>query len=254
MIKNYIRPNSLDESLAILLRDRSFRPLAGGSFLSQATEEFSVVDLQNCGLEYLKKSPDRISIGTMTRLETMRMDLTEISGLSDALNIEAARNVREQSTLGGTIISATGRSPFLTVLLGLDAELVWQPGSKRIRLGNWLAQKNSWNECVILSEVVIDTKIRTAFESIGRSPLDIPVLCTHLTIWASNRMRLAAGGFGKTPMLVLDGVVGDNMDVAIESALSESQDEWASAEYRIHTAKVLAKRSLTALTGQKELK
>jgi CO/xanthine dehydrogenase FAD-binding subunit len=252
MIKNYIRAESLEEALKTLQKDSFFRPLAGGSLLSQSKDEFSVVDLQNCGLNFISESSENTRIGSMTTLETIRNYFAKFAGLSDALTIEAARNIREQATIGGTIFSTTGRSPFLTSLLGLDAELVLEPGSTRVRLGNWLAQKRSKSFGTLLTEIVLDKKVLSKFDSIGRSPLDTPIVCTQLTLWPSNRMRLAVGGFGKTPTLILDGNVRDHLEIAVESALDESQDEWASAEYRIDAAKTLAKRSLTELLTQKE--
>jgi CO/xanthine dehydrogenase FAD-binding subunit len=254
MIKEYIRPDSLEEALQLLQKKLDSRPIAGGSELSQAKDEYSVVDLQNCGLDYIRSTSTHVQIGSMTRLESIRNHFGEFAGMGNALAIEAARNVREQATIGGTLFATTGRSPLLTCLLGLDAELVWEPASTHVRLGSWLAESRSIRFGRLLKEIVLDTNVLSCFSAVGRSPLDTPVICTQLTIWSTNRMRLVIGGFGKTPTLILDGSIHDDLDVAIESALNESHDEWASSEYRIDVAKKLAKRSFTELIAQKEQK
>jgi CO/xanthine dehydrogenase FAD-binding subunit len=252
MIKNYLRPDNLEDIVELLRKDPESRPLAGGSTLTQSQEAFTAVDLQNAGLSYIVKDNGKIRLGTMTTLEVVRQEFSDNPAIFDSLNIEASRNLREQATVGGTLFSSTGRSPFLTLLLGMDTQLIWLPGNKQIGLGNWLAQKNTWNEGVLVSEIFFDKTVNCRFHSIGRSPLDSPIICVALCTWPSNRMRLAIGGFGSSPMLILDGNTADNLEVAIETALRDSGDNWASSEYRITSATILAKRALADLSVKRD--
>jgi hypothetical protein len=68
------------------------------------------------------------------------------------------------------------------------------------------------------------------------------VICIAAAQWPSNRLRIVAGGFGSLPILVSDGNTSDNVDLAVENALLDASDEWASAEYRIAAGKKIAAR------------
>jgi CO/xanthine dehydrogenase FAD-binding subunit len=53
---------------------------------------------------------------------------------------------------------------------------------------------------------------------------------------------MAVGGYGKSPMLAMDGTATDDVGVAARNAFHEAEDEWASAEYRMDVAATLARR------------
>ncbi|NUQ86826.1 MAG: hypothetical protein HUU11_19170, partial [Anaerolineales bacterium] len=46
------------------------------------------------------------------------------------------------------------------------------------------------------------------------------------------------------PLLAMDGTEANGLEEAATNAYHEANDEWASAEYRMDTAAVLAKRCL----------
>jgi hypothetical protein len=55
------------------------------------------------------------------------------------------------------------------------------------------------------------------------------------------------GGYGKSPLLAMDGTEADGLDSAARNAYHEANDEWASADYRMDVAATLAKRCLAGL-------
>ena len=55
------------------------------------------------------------------------------------------------------------------------------------------------------------------------------------------------GGYGKSPMLAMDGTEADGAETAAKNAYHEATDEWASSEYRIDVAATLTKRCLESL-------
>jgi CO/xanthine dehydrogenase FAD-binding subunit len=73
------------------------------------------------------------------------------------------------------------------------------------------------------------------------------MVCAALAQWNSGRTRLVLGGYGKTPLLAMDGTEADGLDTAAKNAYHEAVDEWASAEYRMDVAATLAKRALESL-------
>ena len=105
----------------------------------------------------------------------------------------------------------------------------------------------------------IPHNIKLAFEYVSRTPADKPIVCAALAQWNSGRTRLALGGYGKSPMLAMDGTEAEGVDTsstdyvlrsvqtAARNAFHEATDEWASAEYRMDVASTLAKRCLEGL-------
>jgi hypothetical protein len=54
---------------------------------------------------------------------------------------------------------------------------------------------------------------------------------------------MALGGWGVAPVLAMDGREPSGVAEAIENALSAASDQWATAEYRLTTARALAARA-----------
>jgi CO/xanthine dehydrogenase FAD-binding subunit len=107
----------------------------------------------------------------------------------------------------------------------------------------------------LITSISIPLNIKTAFEFVSKTPADKPMVCAALAQWNSRRTRLVLGGYGKTPLLAMDGTEADGLDASINSAQAaaknayhEAVDEWASAEYRMDVAATLAKRALESLS------
>jgi CO/xanthine dehydrogenase FAD-binding subunit len=242
MIVEYLRPKSLDEAIKLLNRnDPKTVPLGGGTVVSRSTSEpVAVVDLQDLGLNSITRKDGSIVIGAAATL----FDVDKFMGsldFSEAVQIQAGKNLRNSGTIAGLICTADGRSPVLTLLLGLDARIIWEPANKEISLGNWLPQRKTWRDGKLITRLTLP-EVKFRFESIGRSPKDQPILCCAIAKWPGNRLRVAIGGFGTNPTLVLDGNVSDNVETAVKNALQDAKDQWASAEYRIEAGSKLCLR------------
>ncbi len=241
MITGYYRPKTLDEALKLLETPNNI-PIGGGTTFMHIKRDVSVVDLQNLSLNIIREGDATIQIGSTTTLETMLKYFDPYKSIKEAIKIEASRNQREQVTLAGLVCASGGRSALLTLLLAINPVMVWQPGNIEIPLGEYLAQRNYWKKGVLITDFIFDKKIIFGFESIGRSPYDVPILCIAAAKWSSNRLRVTAGGFGDLPTIVMDGNINDNLELAIENALLAASDEWASAEYRIAAGKKIVSR------------
>jgi CO/xanthine dehydrogenase FAD-binding subunit len=109
----------------------------------------------------------------------------------------------------------------------------------------------------LITKIILPLNIKLAFEYVSRTPADKPIVCAALAQWNSGRTRLVLGGYGKSPMLAMDGdlppspagrgIEGEGIDVAARNTYHEATDEWASAEYRVDVASTLAKRCLEAI-------
>lgn len=241
MITGYYRPNTLDEALN-LLEDQKNIPIGGGTSLSQMEQDVTVVDLQNLNMNVIREQNSIIQVGSTTTLETIQQYFDRSTPVKEAIKIEASRNQREQVTIAGLICASGGRSPFLTLLLAMNPIMKWLPGNIEIPLGEYLSQRKSWHQGVLITDLNFDKNVKLAFESIGRSPYDVPTLCIAVARWSPDRVRITAGGFGDLPMLVMDGKMNDDFELAVENALLSASDEWSSADYRIAAGKKIVLR------------
>jgi CO/xanthine dehydrogenase FAD-binding subunit len=91
----------------------------------------------------------------------------------------------------------------------------------------------------------VQTSLSYAYSA--RSAADKPIVCAAAARWPSGRTRIVLGGFGKAPLLVMDGEANEGLLEAAEAAYLTAGDQWASAEYRSETAGVLVERCLNEL-------
>ena len=256
MITAYHRPQKLDEALTLLAQPNTV-PLGGGTLLSHPTpfgpaqgklDPVSVVDLQHLGLDSINKkgnpstgSGQALEIGATVTLQQLLESEHCLAALKVAIKLEAPINIRNSATVAGTLVASDGRSPFATALLSLDAKLIIvNRQSSIVNLGEFLPLRPRG----LITSIIIPLNPKLAFEFVSRTPADKPIICAALTQWNSGRTRLALGGYGKSPLLAMDGTEADGLEAAASNAYHEANDEWASAEYRMDVAAVLAKRCL----------
>lgn len=249
MISAYHRPKTLQQALTLIARPSPRTlPLGGGTLLSsQRTDTVEVVDLQALGLNSIKKRGSNLESGATVTLQQLFDDDSCPQALRAAIKLEAPLNIRNAATLAGTLVSGDGRSTVLTALLALDSKLTIQPGDQEILLGNFLPLRNETLRGKLITQVSLPLNARFAFESVARTPSDKPLACAALARWPSGRTRLALGGFGKLPVLAMDGTESEGLEEAARNACQEAADEWAPAAYRADVAAILAKRCLDAL-------
>jgi CO/xanthine dehydrogenase FAD-binding subunit len=96
----------------------------------------------------------------------------------------------------------------------------------------------------LITSITIPLNVKLAFDYVSRTPADKPIVCAALVQWNAGRTRLALGGYGKIPVLAMDGTEPEGIESAARNAFHEATDEWASAEYRMDVAATLAKRCL----------
>lgn len=246
MIIEYIRPETLEETLRLLARtDPTTVPLGGGTVLNAPSDQqVAVVDLQGLGLNTVETKGRSLEVGATATLQSL-LEVEEIQpALAEAIRHESAYNLRQSGTVAGSLVAGGGRSPFLAVMLALDAELFWQPGEKVQSLGEFLPLRNGTWPGALITKITFSLQTTLAYHYAARTPADRPVVCAAAARWPSGRTRIVLGGFGKAPLTILDGEANQGVLDAAEAAYLTAEDQWASAEYRSHTAKVLVRRCL----------
>ncbi len=252
MITAYHRPKTLDEALTLLAHPNR-TPLGGGTLLSRATtDSVEAIDLQSLNLNTIEKQGNNLRIGATVTLQELLISELCPDALRTALQLEAPLNLRNAATVAGTLVSCDGRSTFATVLLALDAKLEQTKledskiESRTSNIGDFLPLRNL--QGALITSITIPLNTKFAFEYVSRTPADKPIVCAALVQWNSGRTRLALGGYGKSPLLAMDGTEAEGMKTAARNAFHEATDEWASAEYRADIAATIATRCFEAIS------
>lgn len=248
MITTYHRPETLDEALTLLSQPNTV-PLGGGTLLAQGKSgPVQAVDLQLLGLDSLRPSGNNLELGATLTLQALLDSDHCPEALKSALKNEAPLNLRNSATVAGTLVSCDGRSTFTTVLLALDSKLskFVNQKSEIVNLGEFLPLRSLG----LITSITIPLNVKLAFEYVARTPSDKPIVCVAMARWDSGRTRMAVGGFGKSPMLAMDGAASDDLGVAARNAFHEATDDFGSAAYRMDIAATLAKRCAEAISAQ----
>jgi len=248
MIKEYYRPQNLEEAIQLLAQTDTL-PLGGGTLLSKpGPAPVKVVDLQALGLNTIQKKGNNLEIGATVTLQQLLESDFVTKALKTALKLEAPLNMRNAATVAGTLVAADGRSTFVTILQALDAKVTVTSGqSSVISVGDFLPLRPENLQGKLIVSIEIPMNVKLAFESVARTPGDKPIVCAALVQWPSGRTRLALGGYGKAPLLAMDGTEAEGVEAAARNAFHEATDEWASAEYRTDVAAMLANRCITSI-------
>lgn len=243
----YLRPRAIPEALEAL---RCGTALAGGTTLARRADRWSrLVDLQALGLDQVYREGGHIRLGAMLRLQQV-LEAEVPEALRDACRREAGLNLRNMATLGGTLLTGTGRSPAVTALLALHAQVRMEPGPQQWPLDELLARKTALPAGLLLTSVGFDVPPAMGYASVARSPADQPIVCIVLARLAgmTPSFGVALGGFGASPVLLPEAelaLLAGDVPSALEAARRacvNAQDAWASAEYRADVAATLLRR------------
>jgi len=265
MITAYHRPTTLDEALTLLAQPNR-TPLGGGTLLSHSkSDSVEAVDLQSLSLDTIKKQGNYLEIGSTVTLQQLLESEHCPDAWKSALKLEAPLNIRNSATVAGTLVACDGRSTLATVLLSLDAKLEIKSINKyeligmevesrppqqevtTLGLGEFLPLRLDQIRGKLITSISVPLNVNLAFDYVSRTPADKPIVCAALAQWKSGRARLVLGGYGKSPMLAMDGTEAEGVETAARNAFHEATDEWGSAEYRMDVAATLAKRCLESI-------
>jgi CO/xanthine dehydrogenase FAD-binding subunit len=244
----YVRPASLNEALALKEQyAEKAQFLLGGDFQPKLREGLEVlIDLQDAGMDEALCDEEGLKIGGLATLKTLE-ECLDLPDFSEALSVEYGLNVRNTLSLSNFFAHTNGRSPVLTCLLALGATVRLLETRKAIPLLSYLGER-SLNEIVI--EVVLPEPINLAFESVGRSPKDLPIVCVAAATSEDGAINIAVGGTEEIKPGFKVQTVDEDEAAEIKLLLADSRDQWASAEYRQEVGAVLLSRALQKLNLQ----
>ena len=268
-LKHFYRPDTLQEALK-RIRQPGTVPLGGGTHLmaSGTLDVDGVVDLGHLELSYVEAELERLRIGATTTLQQLS-DSPEMDALTQGLigpvvRLVAARNLREQATVGGMLATGEADHPLLVLLLSLDASLMlWTPEERAVALDSFLSyHRQVLGEGSLITELFLPRRfgrVGVGFDHVGRTPRDRPIVCAAASVLLKEGVceaaQLAMGGVAERPVRapkaeqLLRGqpltpeVLEQAAAVAVER-LSPAGDFRGSGEYRREMAGTLARRAL----------
>jgi len=241
----YFRPRSSEEALALKQHfgDKA-QFLLGGDFKPTLKEDLeALIDLQDTTFNDLKSTDTAVRIGGVTSLRFLDEAL-ELPEFSKALSTEYGLNVRNTLSISNFLKQANGRSPVLVCLLAMNPTLSTFASIDKLPLHTYLKQHDPDDQ---VAELFITKPIDLAFESVGRSPKDLPIVCVAAKT-TEGTLDLAFGGSEKFRIISLESNQTDALELASQ-IYSGATDQWASEEYRIAVGKVLLRRVLQKLAG-----
>ncbi len=269
-LKHYKRPSSIEDAVALVQSSPNAVYLGGGAWtLAQGDSTVEmVVDLQDLGLDFIDATLEDVRIGAMASLQAV-IDHPDTGSLAQgllrrAISYVQSRNLREQGSVGGTLIAAGPADPLTTALLVLDVQMLYaDPVVHKAPFMSFVAYRDRLiNTQVLLTELQIKrppARSAAAFEVVGRSPKDKPIVCAAAYIEVDEgspaAVRIAVGGAHARPsrlhktehMLRGQLLSREKVARALKPALEELEPEadfLGSVEYRLAMAEVLAQRAI----------
>lgn len=271
-LTEYHRPTSLEETLRLLARtDVATVPLAGGTRLipTGMPGVQAAVDLRNLALNTIESTGSGLHLGAMVTLQAVidnpRSGTFAGGVLAEAARRSAARNVRNVTTLGGTVATADPLDELLLALLVLDAQVTLARATSRhhLPLVDFLGDPaGHLPRGTLIVEIVIPFLPRNfgvGLERVARTPADCPIVAAAamLGVVAEKclHVRLALAGVSERParLTAAEAILADKTLNArvlsevvetVRSVVNPPTDFRAGANYRREMAGVVARRAL----------
>jgi carbon-monoxide dehydrogenase medium subunit len=273
----YHRPTSLDEAVALLSEVEGSRPIAGGHSLLpmmklRLATPSALVDLGEIpGLDEISENGGGLTIGacaTHTAVATSEAVQAACPVVAETAAGIGDRQVRNLGTLGGSVAHADPGADYPTVLKALGATInaAGAGGEREIPADDFFL--GILSTALEPGELVTSVTVPKAQTGTGaayakhRHPASGYAVVGVAAVvevdgGTCTRARLTVGGATGSPVhatAAAEALTGGPASPEAITAAAEKvpeaitdamTDSYASAEYRTHLAKVLARRALT---------
>lgn len=194
-IQEYVKPSDLEQAYALLTAGKTNRIIGGCTFLRKTNVRIkTAIDLEACGLDYIRQEGDTLTIGAYTSLRTVETSplLEEIFGsvFRDVTEHLIGVQLRNMITLGAHAYSRYGFSDINTLLLALDAKIrLYHEGV--VSYADFMAREHLEKD--ILVEVILSAKpCKAKVQMMRKSYSDYSIFCLAMMRDADG-WRIAAG-------------------------------------------------------------
>jgi aerobic carbon-monoxide dehydrogenase medium subunit len=268
----YYRPTTLDEAIGLLAENGDTRPLAGGHSLLpmmklRLAEPASLVDIARIpGLDEIEAEGDELRVGALATHASVaaselvrsrcRVLAATAGGIGD-------RQVRNRGTIGGSVAHADPGADYPTVITALGATIIvtGPTGEREIPADDFFTGvlTTALEQGELVTAVRVPTGGSAAYEK-HRHPASGYAVAGVACVIRSDGARIVVGGVTGTPVRARAAEQAMEIGIApvdeaamaaiaekVPEALSGAiGDTYASGEYRVHLAQVLAKRAIKA--------
>ncbi|MBT8208872.1 MAG: xanthine dehydrogenase family protein subunit M [Acidimicrobiia bacterium] len=258
---DYHRPESVDAALALL--QQGGKALAGGHSLipvmkMRLAQPDALIDLGRIpDLSGITDEGDSLRIGaTTTHTEVNQSDLVQASVpvLCQTAGMIGDPQVRNRGTIGGSIAHADPAADYPTVLVALGATVHIQGpnGSRDVGAADFFVDlfQTALGETELITAVTVPKLAGGAKASYQkhRHPASAYAVVGVCAVRSDSGQTVVIGGASATPTKVT-GPMGTDEEVmsSVAAAITDPMgDTYASGEYRVHLAGVLARRAIAA--------
>jgi aerobic carbon-monoxide dehydrogenase medium subunit len=274
----YVRAQSLAHALTVLAHEDAavdLKVLAGGqSLLPMMKLRLAVpeVVLDIGGLTELAgvtSDGDRIRIGALTTYRALQRDdliAARLPAMTDALAVLADQQVRARGTVGGCVAHGDPAADLPAVLLAMEASLTIasRDGTRAVTLDDFL--QGVYATDLADSEIITEIAVSAAPPP-GQAYEKFEQPASHLPLAGVCALVTVADGLITSARVAVTGVAGrvfrsfyteralagapaepDVLAAAADLAADGAEplsDSRASGTFRLHLARVLARRALT---------
>jgi aerobic carbon-monoxide dehydrogenase medium subunit len=275
----YLDPPSLDEVLAALAEhgDDAAVISGGQSLLPLMNLRLArpdvVVDPRRVpGLRDRHVTDDAVTIGAMATASEVLADpaiALALPGLTQAIASIGHSQIRNRTTIGGSIAHADPSAELPAVLVGVDGEVVLSSARGERRVGAAELFDGAFSTTRRADEMVTAVRFpippgSSAWDEVARRPGDFALAglfaCLALESGVVRRARLAFSGVADRPVRAqaaeatlldrpLDGAALDDCAAAVLAEIHPNDDGHASGRHRAALAATLVRRVLPGLAA-----
>jgi carbon-monoxide dehydrogenase medium subunit len=273
----YDRPETLEAALgALAAGGPDARLLAGGQSLMpmlnfRVASPSVLIDINRVpGLDAIEETGDMVRIGALARhaaLESSELIGRHMPLIHAVMPHIAHAAIRTRGTIGGSLALADPAAELPAAMVALDATIVARSatGERRIEAGDFVRgvyeTALAANEMIVAIEIPKQSGRAHAFREIARRHGDYAMVGVVLTTAGGGSLddaRIVFFGVADRPVRVpaaeqaLAGLApgteaGERAAAALDGALQPQGDLNATAEMKLHLAKVLLRRAISDL-------
>ncbi|WP_432402645.1 FAD binding domain-containing protein [Wukongibacter sp. M2B1] len=261
-IKNYVRPENIDDAYNCLISKKKGVLIGGGAFIRMGRKNITTaIDLSKANIDIIKETEDNIEIGGMTTFGKLERSPILEKYFSNMLAISVKDIVgvqlRNIVTVGGTVHSRYGFSDLITALLVLDTKVkLYKQGIASLE--EFLI-KGSEQVDILESIIIKKDKREAVFKSMRNSKGDYAILNVAVSK-LEDRFRISVGArpsratlaYNAMDYLNKNGYSYENILEASKMASNKiafGTNSRGSKEYRRQICNVLLKRALLEVVG-----
>lgn len=266
---SYVRPDTLDQALALLADQEDAKPLSGGMTLIPTLKQrlaapSHLVDLSRLdALRGMSLEGDVLRIGAATKhVEVSRSPLVQeaIPALAYLAGIIADPQVRNRGTLGGSVANNDPAADYPAAVLGTGA--VIQTSTRRIDADDYFVGmfETALEPGELIVAIEFPIPLQAAYQKLRHRATGYAVAGVFVAVF-NDQVRVAVTGAASSvfrwheaeAVLTGDlqpGVTSDRLaDIAIDDTLF-STDANGSAAYRANLVRVMTRRAVDALPAR----